>query len=253
MGSGKAIVLCVVGGLVLAGIIAAVALRSRPTSSHGTPEKLGQRLLAHARNRNDYRLFVGVPPADPAAWAEVARIDDSSVTLRNSEVVYLRDVTAYFVVYPRGSLVEYQCEHDLPVPEWVTFLEDTGPPDSDRLTDADLQEGRLLVRVDFGKSTSEPHSRHHYSTTLTNVSRKRVRVLKFGGYAKAGSGFFLNTVTSRFFTAEDFKEWYGQKGDWIEPGQSVTDPNNYGSPPCLWAYYCEAEDGEKFLSGGTLE
>jgi hypothetical protein len=184
---------------------------------------------------------------------EVARIDDSSVSLRDSQLLDLSEVTAYFVAYPSGALADYRCPNELPVPEWVRFPDDSGPPDRDRLTATDLKEGESHVRVEFGTSTSEPRSRHHYSTTLTNVSGKRVRVLKFAGYTKAGNAFFLNTITSRFFTAEDFKEWYGQKGEWIEPGQSVSDPNNYGSPPVLWAYYCEAEDGRKFLTGGIIE
>jgi hypothetical protein len=173
--------------------------------------------------------------------------------LRDSQVLDLASVTAYFVAYPSGALVDYRCPNDLPVPEWVRFPENSGPPDRDILTPADLKAGLSLVRVEFGKSTSEPGSRHNYSTTLTNVSGKRVRVLKFAGYTKAGNGFSLNTITSRFFTAEDFKEWYGQKGEWIDPGQSVTDSNNYGSPPVLWAYYCEAEGGKRFLTGGIIE
>jgi hypothetical protein len=196
---------------------------------------------------------VGVPPANPTAWAEVKRIDDSSVTLRDSRVLGLSAVTAYFVAYPGGTLADYQCSNELPVPEWVRFPEVPGPPDRDRLTAADLKEGQSIVRVEFGKSTSKPESRDHYSTTLTNVSRKRIRVLKFAGYSKAGDGFFLNTITSQFFTVEDFKEWYDLKGEWIDPGQSVTDPNNYGGPPVLWAYYCEVEGGKQFITGGIIE
>jgi hypothetical protein len=253
MGNGKLVALCIVGGLALIGIIVAIAFRSRPASLQAAPGTLGQRLLAHSRDRNDYRLFVGVPPATPIAWVEVVRIDDSSATLRDSQALELSEVTAYFVAYPSGALVDYQCPNKLPVPAWVKYPENSGPIDREILTAADLKEGLSLVRVQFGKSTSQPRSRHHYSTTLTNVSGRRVRVLKFGGYTKAGSSFSLNTITSRFFTAEDFKEWYGQKGEWIDPGQSVTDPNNYGSPPVLWAYYCEAEGGKRFLTGGVIE
>jgi hypothetical protein len=253
MGDWKVVALCVIGGLGLVGIIIAVVLLSRVPATQGKLGTSGQRLLAHSRDRNDYRLFVGVPPAYPTTWAEVGRIDDSSVSLRDSQVLGLADVTAYLVAYPSGELIDYRCPNELPVPEWVTFPVDSGPPERDRLAATDLMEGLSLVRVAFGKSTSQPGSHHHYSTTLTNVSGKRVRVLKFGGYTKVGNGFSLNTITSRFFTSADFKEWYGQRGEWIDPEQSVTDPNNYGSPPMLWAYYCEAEGGKKFLTGGVVE
>jgi hypothetical protein len=139
-----------------------------------------------------------------------------------------------------------------PVPDWIVSSEETGLPDFDRLTIADLQEGHSRIKVKFGKSTSEPDSRDNYSTTLTNVSGERIRVLKFGGYSKTKNGFSLNTISSRFFTAEDFVDWYGQQGDWIEPGQSLTVHNNYGSRPCIWAYYCETEGGSKLIAGGVV-
>lgn len=60
-----------------------------------------------------------------------------------------------------------------------------------------------------------------------NTPSKWVRATAKGAY---GTNFKLNTVTGKYFTAEEFKEWYGQSGDWLEPGQSATDPNNYGAP-----------------------
>ena len=58
------------------------------------------------------------PMANPTAWAEVNRIDDSSVTLRDSQVLDLPEVTAYFVAYPGGSLGRLRVPHNkLPLPE----------------------------------------------------------------------------------------------------------------------------------------
>ena len=253
MGSGKLVRALRHRGLGLRRGTVAVLARFRESTSQDASGTLAHRLLAHSRDRNDYRMFVGVPPANPTAWTEVARIDDLSVTLSNFQVIDLRAVTAYFVAYPSGTLVDYQSSNELSVPDWVKFLKNMRPADRERLTAADLTAGQSQVRVEFGKSTSEPNSRHHYSTTLTNASGNRVRVLKFAGYTKTGNEFYLNTITSQFFTANDFKGWYSQKGEWIEPGESVTDPNNYGSPNALWAYYCEAEGGKKFLTGGIID
>jgi hypothetical protein len=253
MSNDKMLAFAVFGGIALIAIVVGVFLSLRTGSSRGTARSAGERLLAHSGDRSDYRMFVGIPAANPVGWAEVAKIDATSLTLQNSLTLDLSQVTAYFVAYPSGMLVDCQRPHELPLPKWVGGLHASDAPDADKLTAADLKKGLLLVRVGFGKSTSKPSSRDHYSTTLTNVSGKRVRVLKFGGYTKAGNGFSLNTITSHFFTAEDFKEWYGQKGEWIDPGQSVTDPNNYGTPPCLWAYYCETEGGETFLTGGIIK
>ncbi len=241
------------GGLALIGIILAIMFRFRWTAPENVPTTPGQRLLAHSRDRNDYRLFVGVPLAKPTAWSEVVRMDDFLATLRNAPAVKLPEITAFFVTYPSGVLVDYVCPNSLPVPKSARLPDKSEVPDRDELTAADLKAGQSLVRVTFGKSTSKPGTNDHYSTTLTNGSQKRVRVLKFGGYRKSGKVFALSTIYNRFFTAEEFKEWYGQRNDWIDPGESVTDPNNYGRPPMLWAYYCEVEGSEKFLTGGILD
>ena len=42
-------------------------------------------------------------------------------------------------------------------------------------------------------------------------------------------------------------------GEWILPGQTVTDPDNWGKPPVVWVYNCTTEDGARVLVGGLLE
>lgn len=216
------------------------------------PGTLGQRLLAHSQDRDDYLLFVGMPPDNPRTWIKVTQIDSGGVTLSDSQTLDLAAVTAYFVAYPSRALVELRGSNKLRLPGWVTSPVESSEPDRDVLTLEDLEEGRSLVQIRFGPSRSHPESIHHYSTTLKNISDKRVRVLKFGGYKKTGYQYALSNNTNIFFTPADFKDWYHQKGDWIEPGQELTDWNNYGTPPCLWAYYCESENGQKFIAGGII-
>jgi hypothetical protein len=79
----------------------------------------GKRLLAHSRDHSDYRLLVGLPAAKPRSWAEVDWMDEHSVGLKNSEVLYLDQVTAYLVTYPSGMVADCQCPDDLPLPSWV--------------------------------------------------------------------------------------------------------------------------------------
>jgi hypothetical protein len=245
----KTIVLSVLALSAVIGLAVVILLRARGTA-RDTP---GERLLAHWRDRNDYRIFVGMPVAEPTDWVEVVRVSDPSVTLADSGVVGLSAVTAYLVTYPSGTLVDYCAPSYLPLPAWVGGLRPAAVHEHDELTLADLQVGQSLVRVTFGQSTARPESPSHYSTTLTNVSNKRIRVLKFAGYSRMGKAFRLNTVSGQFYSASEFREWYAQRGDWIGPGESVTDSNNYGSPPVLWAYYCEAEGGQKFVTGRAIE
>ncbi len=55
-------------------------------------------------------------------------------------------------------------------------------------------------------------------------------------------------MARNFYSAGEFREWYSM-GDreWIAPGESVTDTNNYGARPVLWAYWLETDNGEEFL------
>jgi hypothetical protein len=245
----KVIAVCVAAGLAAVGGTIALVIRSRGAAS----DSPGQRLLAHARERSDYRICVGVPLNNPSSWAEVAHVTESACILRDGEEVKAADIRAYVIAYPSGALLDHRGPTRLPLPSWVGGLEPANVREQDKLTPADLKQGQAFVRVVFGRSTAQPASREHYSTTLTNVSDRRVRVLKFAGYSKSGSAYVLNTVTGRFFSPQEFREWYNQSGNWIEQGQSVTDPNNYGSPPVLWAYYIEAEGGGEYLTGGIIE
>lgn len=122
-------------------------------------------------------MLVGVPPANPTSWAEVSRVTESSVTLRDSKAVKLSEVTAYLVAYSSGTLVDHRGPGSLPLPAWARGLRPGQVSERDQLTAADLKEGQSLVRVSFGRSTADPDSRDHYSTTLINVSDRRVRVL----------------------------------------------------------------------------
>jgi hypothetical protein len=194
-----------------------------------------------------------VPPANPTRWVQASRVGDFSIDVRGAPAVKPSEVTVYFVTYPSGTLVDHRGPEHLPLPPWVTGLSVAAAArEHDALRPADLKEGQSIVRVTFGPSTGKPGSRDHYSTTLTNVSSRPVRVLKFGGYTRSGGVFVLNTVSAQFFTAAEFREWYGQSGEWIGPGESAADPNNYGSPPVLWAYYCEDEQGHAFVTGGII-
>lgn len=204
------------------------------------------KLLAQGR---DYQIYIGVPLDRPTQWIKALQNGDE--LLLQNEAIDLAQITTFIFAYQSGQIVS--CElGNLGFPPGISGLEPTaGPRDSDVLTERDLQQGRLYVQITYGKSAE---SRTHYSTEVLNKSTGRLRVTKFGGYApvRRGVGYKLSTVTGKYYSSEEFREWYGQTADWLEPGQSATDPNNYGSPPMLWAYYCETDDGHQFVAGEVL-
>lgn len=238
-------------GLVVA-IIVLLAWR-RDRSPSVSPNSLGQRLAVLVNQRPDYRILVGVPPAEPVSWAVVSQMAGDHLTVEGHGDILLAEVKAFVVAYPNGQIIDCEFAGLLP-PHRMTGLQPGRNKHGDILRADDLVEGRKYIQVTYGRSVLRPQDRNHYSTKLTNISEKRVRVLRFAGYIRMPQGWRLNTVTGTFYSALEFREWYGLAQDeWVEPSQSVTDPNNYGSPPVLWAYYCQAEDGKEFIAGGVLE
>ena len=87
-----------------------------------------------------------------------------------------------------------------------------------------------------------------------NVSGQPVRILRFGGYQQTRRGWELSNVSRAFYSADEFREWYGLgRKEWLLPGGKATDTNNYGGRPILWVYYCESEDGTKFIAGSVFD
>ena len=88
---------------------------------------------------------------------------------------------------------------------------------------------------------------------MRNISKEKIRVLRFAGYTRKGGRYILSTITGGFFTGEQFQSWYGVDDDgWIRPSQVVTDPNNYGHGPIYWVYFCISGAGKEFTAGAPL-
>jgi len=206
-----------------------------------------------AKQRADYQILIGIPAEAPTEWASASQVTDQHVNVDGHGNIPLTTVRAFVVAYPNGQVVDAElC--GLPLPQKMTGLFPGKRIDLEVLQPEDWLEGDHYLRIKYGLSKLKPTDRNHYSTTLTNISKQKVKVLRFAGYTKTRGGFQLNTVTGTFYSAQEFREWYGLgSSDWILPGESAADPNNYGGPPVLWAYYCEAEDGKHFIAGGILE
>ena len=153
--------------------------------------------------------------------------------------------------YPNGEFIDRAGPiHQLP--EGIRGLEPARQERDLRVRDDDLVEGRKSVEVSFGSSEARPREPTHYSTTIRNVSDIPVKVLRFGGFERdRPDEWKLLTATGDVYSAEQFREWYGQPDEWLAPGETATDPNNYGGPSMLWAYFCETKDGKQFVAGGV--
>jgi hypothetical protein len=210
----------------------------------------GKRVEARLAEGRDYQIHVGVPLDAPRGWA-VARVGGDGVFIGDTEVE-LERLRAVAIAYPSGELLEVVGPLET-LPEGVAWLADAAPA-KDVLDESSLAEGNRLVRVSHAPSAARPGQPDHYATTLRNISDERLRVLRFGGYAPQGEHRWrLANASGGWYTAAQFREWYDQRGEWLEPGQAVTDPNNYGGPPMMWAYQVEAEGGSRAVAGAVVE
>ena len=212
-----------------------------------------EKLRVLMAQRDDYLLFVGVPPAAPTQWTKVAETGNDVLTINGCSTIRLSEVKAFVVAYPNGQLVDWNSE-GLSLPEDIVGLSPSADADFDTLQLGDLDLGRQYIQVEYGRSETRPHDRDYYSTAITNISDEKIRVVRFAGYTKTSKGWRISTVSNKFFSAEEFQQWYRLRdGEWVLPGQSVVDPNNYGGRPVLWAYYCESGSGKRFVTGSVLK
>lgn len=116
---------------------------------------------------------------------------------------------------------------------------------------ADLKAGRDWLKIEHF-CQREDRGKPYYSTKITNRSSARVRIDRFGTFMQTGKTLVLHTITGGFFSRQQFQEWYdlGQS-QWIEPGQTVTDPNNHSNLGVYWAYFGTTANGEEFVAGAA--
>ncbi len=239
------VVLAVVAIFIVVFVVKTKKKRHASTPTHRLSKLLNQ--------RTDYLIFVGVPLGAPKEWTTAAYQGGDSLDVQGYGALPISGVRAFAVAYANGQLLDAE-PRGLPLPDGLTGLYPASQADSDELRLEELEPGKAYVQVTYGPSATRPRDRRYYATTLKNISNERIRVQRFGGYRRRWKGWKLSNATRQFYSAEEFRQWYGLgSAEWIEPGQSAADPNNYGSPPVLWAYYCESESGQQFVVGGVLE
>ena len=208
------------------------------------------KLESYFRQGQDYRVFVGVPLENPMGWDEVFSMEGDALWGADLRAYPIAEASSWVVCYANLELVDGEGLFE-PLPEGVTQIRATSA-EMPRFKAGDLKAGLRLVSIEFEQSPTHPRERWYYLTRLTNLSGERIRCLAFGAYVKGAVGFVLSNVTGSLFSAEQFEEWYGvRRGGWIEPGESVADPTNYGSQ-CYWVYYFETESGGRFHTGREL-
>ena len=195
-------------------------------------------------------IYIGWPVDSPSEWRRVKRYDTSHLELDDGTRLSASKIRSHLLVYPNnevlgGANVFY------PFPPGLKCLEPeigvtNRPLSLDPVSVALGKTTCTAIHHDFRRNAQ---GRRIYATTLKNISQQRIRIKKFAGFRPSGSEYVLSTVSRNFYSAEQFQSWYSTGIDgWIKPGKEVTDDNNYGSGPGIWAYFGETDNGEHFIT-----
>lgn len=210
------------------------------------------RLQALMEERNDYQVFVVVREDGKRGWRAVKQLREGKLVLEEG-TLDIDEVRGFVVAYSNGEILNRYAAFS-PFPGNLHFFEESKSQRWDVLDPRTLLEGRKYIRITFGSAVAHRNESGHYSTTLTNLTDEKIRVVRFGAYGRGRFGIYrFDTVSGDYFTAQEFRDWYGVDADgWIHPGQSVTDGNNYGEGDSYWVYECVTESGAEFAAGERI-
>lgn len=114
---------------------------------------------------------------------------------------------------------------------------------------AELATGQNWLKIQHS-SNWEDRQKPYYATSITNISTEPIRIDRFGSYIQTGKTLVLHSITGGFCSSQQFQEWYNLgQSQWIEPGQTVGDPNNHSSLGVYWAYFGTTASGRQFVAG----
>lgn len=199
-------------------------------------------------------------------WQRAMRINRGQVLAAGHISVRLSKIAAYVVARPCGEIVDTWGSWNL-LPEGLYFTKPRAgsiddklyagaegilyldPPDRMLPEEREFVRGKQYLAIAFRPSSLRPKDPFFYSTSVTNITLRPIRILRFGYYAPCGDQILLHTANGGFFTSSQFEEWYKAEGAWIIPGRMMTDPRNYGGRDGWWVYFGKNDLGEEFIAG----
>jgi hypothetical protein len=114
-----------------------------------------------------------------------------------------------------------------------------------------LKIGKSLLDIQH-RSDAGQRRKPYYATSITNRSTEQIRIDKFSTYVRTGKVLVLHSITGGCFSAQQFQEWYDlDRREWLEPGQTVTDPNNHSNLGVYWVYFGTTASGREFVTGAA--
>lgn len=188
----------------------------------------------------------------PLGWVKAEYNNGVLTNVENSDDTLFTE--SDFVVLYRNHHIAYKSKEFDSYPESTQFLIEKRQ-NGEIFSKSELTDGNDKMQLIFERSRIL-RDRGYFTSVIRNNSKKRVRIIRFGGFKKietrgiaAHGDYMVSTVTNDFFYTENFSNWYmDSEVEWLEPGEEVFDPINYGAKS-NWAYQVETEDGETYWFG----
>ena len=149
----------------------------------------------------------------------------------------------YIVAYNSGEIVE-DCANSNDLPDEVYYIEDE-PYKIIKMPEC-IEDNSIVSII---HEPSNYHSGNYYCTKLTNTGSVPFRVNRFAAFEKPGlfRGYRLSTISNAWFSHEQFMNWYNVRSEWIEPGETVADQDNYGLGNGYWVFEIECSNNNRFF------
>ena len=194
------------------------------------------KLSTYIRKEQEFQIFIRSKSGEWETYDPMTHGPAESIT------------SGYVVAYANGEVVENSVNADDLPPN--THYISVVPYKLVKMPECAADDPR--VKIVHEPSAYHQHGR--YCTKLTNTCDIPFKVNRFSFFSKKGifRSYRLSTISNDWFSHEQFMCWYNAKSEWIPPGSTVADQDNYGFGNGYWVFEIEFENKKVILVKSRL-
>lgn len=144
----------------------------------------------------------------------------------------------YVVAYPNGEILENTVDSDI-IPVGTYYPGETTPRSET------MPECVASPSVEIKNIPSLYHNREErYCTRIRNTGAVPFKINRFAAFHMLDGRYVISTITGDWYTCEQFRNWFNQSQEWINPGEQVADQDNYGYGIGYWVFEISFQTGD---------